>query len=135
MTNPTYKQTAAMIKNDRSLYKKNAWELSNTVMHKMPGNRPAAAPSAPSEIETYVFHGDPEINNAARKHVRENYGREAWKVSGEIYADMYAKIRKLEELTEILLNEPSQEMLDKSASLKEAYQKYKFIEKLALEKN
>lgn len=122
------------IKNDSSSYKGlgNTWESTTvTTMHKMPGKRPN---DAVQEREDYTYHPDPEMNEMAKKFVRENHGRESWKVNGELYAQFQHKLRELEKKMGILIQQPTDEMLKNSAALRDAYEKYKFIEKLALDK-
>jgi hypothetical protein len=89
----------------------------------------------PTGRKSYVYHPDPEINEYARQFTEDNYGRPAWQVNGELYADFLSRFRKLEEAVGILSRQPTDEMLKNSAMLREAYKKYKFVEKLALKDN
>ncbi len=119
------------IKNDPASYKRLGGDwiwTQSTVMHKKTGG----VRQVPRH--DYVYHQDPEINALAKEFVDANHGREAWQVNGEMYADFLYKFRRLEEATGILVNEPKKDDLEKSTILKEAYKKYKFVEKMVLGK-
>jgi hypothetical protein len=105
------------------------WQ-SSTVMHK----KTSVGRTTNAEYDNYTFHPDPEINEAAKQFTKDNVGRAAWIVNGELFAENLYKMRELEKKMGILINEPTEEMLAKSATLRDAYEKYKFVERMALGK-
>ena len=131
MSNPTYKQTAAIIKNDPASYQSigSTWQSTHVSINTQKRTNVAV-----QEREDHLYHPDPEMNRMARDFVRENHARESWKVNGELYAQFQYKLRELEKKMGILIQQPSEEMLKNSAALRDAYEKYRFIEKLALDK-
>lgn len=124
-------RATAKIKNNPAEYQRMGTWNSTTVMHKKTSVRTSADDPG---YDSFVFHDDPEINAEARKFVKENAGSSSWQVHGCVYADFSYKIRKLEEAVGILVNEPKKEVIEKSTILKEAYKKYKFVEKMVLGK-
>jgi hypothetical protein len=120
-----------IVKNQRTDYQTlGTWKYSQ-VMHKL---GPSAGRTTNAEYDRYTFHPDPEINEAAKQFTKDNVGRAAWIVNGELFAENLYKMRELEKKMGILINEPTEEMLKKSATLRDAYNKYKFIEKMTLGK-
>jgi hypothetical protein len=118
-----------VIKNRRTDYQTlGTWKYTQ-VMHKL---GPSAGRTTNAEYDNYTFHPDPEINAAAREFTKDNLGRSSWQVHGELYAENLFKMRELEKKMGILINEPTEEMLKKSATLRDAYNKYKFVEKMTL---
>ena len=118
-----------VIKNRRTDYVTvGTWKHSQ-VMHKL---GPSASRKTNEDYDHYTFHPDPEINDAAREFTKNNLGRSSWQVHGELYAENLFKMRELEKKMGILINEPTEEMLKKSATLRDAYNKYKFVEKMTL---
>jgi hypothetical protein len=122
---------ARKVKNDPNSYQ-NAWNYNTTTVMQKLG--PSSGRTTNAEYDRYTFHPDPEINEAAKQFTKDNVGRAAWIVNGELFAENLYKMRELERKMGILINEPTEEMLAKSATLRDAYERYKFVEKMALGK-
>ena len=75
------------------------------------------------EVDDFIRRFDEEVSKS---------GLTRNEIILNIYGDLLNRIADLEEKLGVLVNEPSQEQLNRHKTLKRAYKQYKFVEKLVL---